>query len=110
MSKPAKKYEVIKKSSNEKGVLFALAISPDNTFSVHMLKENYNGRVKGGIVKTWAYIKKGLSESDAIKLFNKRVNYRKKTKEICINCDKARVLNGNDYCTKCINNFEADNV
>lgn len=68
-----KRFTTLKKATNEKGQTFALAVSPDKTYSVHVLKENYNGRVKGGLLKTWAYLKKGLNEVEALALFQKKV-------------------------------------
>jgi len=66
------KYKTIRKAQNKKGVSFALAISPDGLYSVHQLKENYSGRVRGGLLKTWCYVKKGLDEAQAVDLFNKK--------------------------------------
>ncbi len=42
-------------------------------YYVFQLCENYNGRVKGGIEKTWRYVAKGLSYDEAIEVMNKKL-------------------------------------
>lgn len=70
------KFKTIKKDANKNGVVYALA-EYQGAFSVHCLKENYNGKVKGGILKTWTLVKKGLSEKEAEEIFNKRIKGKK---------------------------------
>ena len=47
----------------------------DGGYVVWILKSNYDGKVRGGIRKTWRYIKKDLSYNDAVKLMNRRVGH-----------------------------------
>jgi hypothetical protein len=48
----------------------------DGGYSVWRLCENYEGSVRGGLVKTWRYIAKDLSHADAIDLMNRRCGYK----------------------------------
>lgn len=48
-----------------------------NTYSVWVEKGRYDGKVRGGIRYSWAYVEKDMSLEDAVKLFNKRVGWKK---------------------------------
>ena len=45
-------------------------------YYVWVLKQNYDGKVRGGIRSSWAYVEKDLSYKDAVKLMNKRLGYK----------------------------------
>lgn len=60
------------KQANSKGVVFALVSGPEG-WEVWKLCENYSRECKGGVKKTWRYVQKGMTQSDAKKLFNRRV-------------------------------------
>jgi hypothetical protein len=68
----------LEKKANSKGVIFALVASADpketNGFEVWKLCENYDGKVKGGIRKTWRYIDKDMSRQEAEHLYNKKTS------------------------------------
>ena len=40
------------------------------------LQKRYAGHVRGGIAKNWAWVKKDLSYSDAVKLMNKKLGFK----------------------------------
>lgn len=63
--------KAIAKKANSKGVVYAL-VTDGITYEVWTLCENYSRHVKGGIEKTWRYIKKGLTKEDGEALFNRR--------------------------------------
>lgn len=63
--------KTVSKKANSKGVVFAL-VSDGATWEVWKLCENYNGRAKGGIERQWRFVVKGMSESDARVLFERR--------------------------------------
>ena len=65
--------KAIKKGQNSKGKVYAV-VTDGITFEVWALCENYDAKVHGGISKSWRYVQKGMSESDAMKVFNKRVS------------------------------------
>lgn len=48
-----------------------------NTYSVWVEKGRYDGKVRGGIRYSWAYVVKGVTLEEAVKVFNKRVNWKK---------------------------------
>jgi hypothetical protein len=60
------------KQANSKGVVFALVSGPEG-WEVWKFCENYSRECKGGVKKTWRYVQKGMTQSDAKKLFNRRV-------------------------------------
>lgn len=45
-------------------------------YSVWALSENYDGKVRGGIRKSWGYIELDMSYNDAVKLMNRRLGYK----------------------------------
>jgi len=45
-------------------------------YYVWRLCENYDGKAKDGIAKTWRYVAKNLSFGDAIALMNKKCGYK----------------------------------
>lgn len=45
-------------------------------YIVWRLCENYDGKVRGGISKTWRYVADNLSFKDAVDLMNKRCGYK----------------------------------
>jgi len=49
-----------------------------NSYGVWKLKENYDGRVRGGISKRWAYIEKGLEYDAAKQLFERKLKSKAK--------------------------------
>lgn len=57
--------------TNSRGIQYALT-TDGSTFGVYCLCENYSRHVRGGIAKTWRYVKKGVSRSEAEELFNRR--------------------------------------
>jgi hypothetical protein len=61
--------KTISKKANSKGVVFAL-VSGDAGFEVWKLCENYNGKVRGGVQRTWRYAQKGMTDAAAFGLFN----------------------------------------
>lgn len=70
------KGKCIAKGKNKKGFIYALLHMNTGLWEVWALCENYNGKVKGGIRKTWRYCDKGMSESDARHLYSKKLNGR----------------------------------
>ena len=63
--------KAIAKRTNSKGITYAL-VTDGTMFEVWKLCENYNGNVRGGISKTWRYVKKDMLEQEARKLFDIR--------------------------------------
>ncbi|KGC37670.1 hypothetical protein [Burkholderia pseudomallei] len=61
----------IERKANAKGVVFAL-VTDGATWEVWKLCENYNGKVRGGISKTWRYVEKGMTEQAARAMFGRR--------------------------------------
>ena len=59
------------KKANSRGVVFALVTGPEG-FEVWKLAENYASHCKGGLARTWRYLAKGLSETEAKSLFTRR--------------------------------------
>jgi hypothetical protein len=45
-------------------------------YYVFVLSENYCGKTKGGIRKSWCVVDKNLSHYDAVELMNKRLKYK----------------------------------
>jgi len=70
--------QIIKKGKNKVGTTYTLSKLPNGSFGVYILKENYAGHVRGGIAKTWCYCEKNMLESDAVKLFEKKLNGKAK--------------------------------
>jgi len=68
MAKP----RCVERKADSKGRVYARVADPDGTWRILRLCENYNGKVHGGIKKTWRYVAKGLSRDDAISLFDRR--------------------------------------
>ena len=72
------------KAKNKEGTIYAFGRDKKldgqpkekGGYSVWKLKKRYAGHVKGGIAQNWAYVKKDLSYSDAVKLMNKRLKYK----------------------------------
>jgi len=72
--------KAIEIKKNQNGIqygLFAIhtglsSDADDCTYAVYKLCENYNGKVRGGISKTWRYVEKNLPFEEALKLFNRR--------------------------------------
>jgi hypothetical protein len=62
---------VISKKANSKNIVYAL-VSGHTGFEVWKLCENYNGKVRGGIARTWRYVEKNMTEENAKKLFDTR--------------------------------------
>lgn len=73
--------KTISKKANPKGVVFAL-VSDGTTWEVWKLCENYNSQVRGGIERRWRYVEKGMSESDARALFERRTATHERTESI----------------------------
>ena len=53
------------------------------------LQKRYAGHVRGGIAKNWAYVKKDLSYSDAVKLMNKKLGFKGFNEEVELDEGKA---------------------
>ena len=66
--------KAIKKNVNKSGTPFALVKYADGTYGVYKLCSNYDGKVRGGIAKTWCYIEKNLTETEATTLYGRRLN------------------------------------
>ena len=72
------------KAKNKEGTIYAFGRDKKldgqpkekGGYSVWKLEKRYAGHVKGGIAQNWAYVKKDLSYSDAVKLMNKRLKYK----------------------------------
>lgn len=62
----------VKKAMNDKGVVFAVVAEKDS-YEVWKLCENYDGQCRGGVRKTWRYLKQNMNRAEAFTLFNKRV-------------------------------------
>ncbi len=45
-------------------------------YAVFVLSENYCGRTKGGVRKSWCVVSDNLSHYDAVELMNKRLKYK----------------------------------
>lgn len=65
----------IQRKANKNGVVFCLCKDlQKNSFEVWKLCENYNGKIHGGLEKTWRYVEINMSQIQAEALFNRRVN------------------------------------
>lgn len=63
----------IEKRASKNGAVFALIDNGNSTFGVLELCENYDGQVRGGIRKTWRYVKAAvLNEQQAREIFIRR--------------------------------------
>lgn len=60
---------------SKKGVVYAPGSAADG-YIIWKLCENYDGRARGGISKTWRYVERGLSLDEAKALFERRLGYR----------------------------------
>jgi hypothetical protein len=65
----------IEKKANQKGTVFALVVNDAayQSFSVLKLCENYDGKVRGGIRKTWRTVLASANEAAARELFTRRI-------------------------------------
>jgi hypothetical protein len=63
--------KTLEKRVNSRGDVFAL-VSDGQTFEVWRLSSNYDGRVRGGIRRSWRYVEKGMPEDKARSLFARR--------------------------------------
>ena len=71
-------------TKSKRGVVFAFgrderldgADKSKGGYVVWKLCENYAGHVHGGIAKTWRYVEKDMSFSDAVTLMNRRLGYK----------------------------------
>ena len=61
----------IKKGKNKKGETIVLTYNGES-YGVWRLCENYDGKVRGGISKTWRYIVTKTNKAEAEKVFNRR--------------------------------------
>jgi len=60
---------------DSKGRVFALTRNKlTDTYGVYQLCENYDGKVRGGIRKTWRYIIKDVDYATARQLWNKKTS------------------------------------
>ncbi len=74
------KMKAVEIKTNKNGIqygLFAIhtglsADADDCTYAVYKLCENYNGKVHGGMSKTWRYVEKNLPFESALALFTRR--------------------------------------
>lgn len=66
-----KSRKLVSSKVNSKGINYCLISGPKG-FEVWKLCENYNRHAKGGIIKTWRYVERGMTREDAEKLFNRR--------------------------------------
>jgi len=72
--------KTIEVKTNKNGIKYGLvaihtglSADPDDcTYAVYKLCENYNGKVKGGMSKTWRYVERDLPFEDALALFERR--------------------------------------
>jgi hypothetical protein len=55
-----------------KGIIFAPGKN-DRGYMIFKLCENYNGRVRGGVEKTWRYVAENLSLDQAKAEFERRL-------------------------------------
>ncbi len=67
------KGKCIEKRASAKKIVYALCAMNDGTFQVQKLCENYDGKIKGGIRRTWRLVERGLNETEARWLFGKKV-------------------------------------
>ena len=75
-----KNMRTIEVKTNKNGIKYGLvaihtglSADPDDcTYAVYKLCENYNGKVKGGMSKTWRYVERDLPFEDALALFERR--------------------------------------
>ena len=65
--------KIIEKSRNQVGTLYGLSLSHDGKYGVWVLRHNYAGHVRGGIIATWRYCLLGAEESEARKIFSKKL-------------------------------------
>lgn len=49
-----------------------------NNFEVWVERENYNPNVKGGLSKSWRYVKMGLTKQEALDLYEKKLKSKAK--------------------------------
>lgn len=60
---------------SKKGIVFAPGKN-DRGYMIFKLCENYNGRVRGGVEKTWRYVAENLSLDQAKAEFERRLGYK----------------------------------
>ena len=72
------KGKAVAKNKNKAGTVFALCAMDDGTWSVWRLRENYAGHCKGGITRTWGYVRLNMTEIDARDLYQRRLAGRQK--------------------------------
>lgn len=58
-----------------KGVVYAPG-TDSKGYMLFKLCENYDGKVRGGIRKTWRYVADGMTLDEAKALFEKRLGYK----------------------------------
>lgn len=63
----------ISKQANKVGTIFALIADGEDKYSVFKLCENYDGKCKGGIRKTWRVVQSKMEKSVAESLFQRRL-------------------------------------
>lgn len=65
---------------NRANLRMALVQYADGTYGCYLRKENYNGRVRGGISFTWVYCEKchHVTEDEARKYFSKHTRAKAK--------------------------------
>jgi hypothetical protein len=67
------KVKFIEKAQNQAGTTYGLALLPNGKFGVYILKHNYAGHVRGGIVASWRYCLIDVEEAAARELFQKKL-------------------------------------
>ena len=67
------KVKFIEKAKNTVGTFYAIAQLPNGKFGVYILKHNYNGQVKGGIMSRWCLCLKNADEEFAREYFQKKL-------------------------------------
>jgi hypothetical protein len=75
-NKPLKKesnMKAIEIKTNKRGIKFALTTDGE-TYGVWKLSENYDGRVRGGIRKSWRWVEQGVTKEQAEKTFKRRTS------------------------------------
>jgi len=65
--------KAVSKLANKKGTVFALVAMTDGFWQVMKLCSNYDGKVRGGIRKTWRVAEKNMNEADARNLYSRRL-------------------------------------
>lgn len=64
--------KLIEKKQNNKGIWYTLWQDGPEEWSVWVLRENYDGKVRGGIRKSWRWVVNKTNEEEARKVFNRR--------------------------------------